>query len=206
MNPTARYYAFSTIAQCAAALAALIGFPGIWRLDRLRDEGRWAEDEVIAAVLRTCNRGVDNIPFYGRAFFLQKARELVAEPRPAMEDGWDIAYQPQGKQIVKSTLTPILRRYAALRRRQWGLLWVLNVFLLVTLSIAGLAFVGFWYINELTTYAWTPWLPWIAGGWLAVGPMIVVLVAARLPHDIEEMLRPAFHEFIERRQYLPVEE
>jgi hypothetical protein len=38
MDPTALYYALSTIAQCAAALAALIGFLGLWRLDRLRAE------------------------------------------------------------------------------------------------------------------------------------------------------------------------
>jgi hypothetical protein len=36
MDPNALYYALSTIAQCAAALAALIGFLGMWRLDRLR--------------------------------------------------------------------------------------------------------------------------------------------------------------------------
>ena len=36
MDPTALYYALNTIAQCAAALAALIGFLGLWRLDRLR--------------------------------------------------------------------------------------------------------------------------------------------------------------------------
>jgi hypothetical protein len=38
MTDTALYYAFSTIAQCAAALAALIGFLGMWQLDRLREE------------------------------------------------------------------------------------------------------------------------------------------------------------------------
>ena len=38
MDPTSSYYALSTIAQCAAALAALIGFLGLWRLDRLRAE------------------------------------------------------------------------------------------------------------------------------------------------------------------------
>jgi hypothetical protein len=38
MDPTALYYALSTIAQCAAALAALIGFLGLWRLDRLKQE------------------------------------------------------------------------------------------------------------------------------------------------------------------------
>jgi pheromone shutdown protein TraB len=31
-------YVLSTIAQCAAALAALIGFLGMWRVDRLREQ------------------------------------------------------------------------------------------------------------------------------------------------------------------------
>ena len=38
MTDTALYYALSTVAQCAAALAALIWFLGIWRLDRVREE------------------------------------------------------------------------------------------------------------------------------------------------------------------------
>jgi hypothetical protein len=42
-EPTALYYALSTIAQCAAALAALIGFLGLWRLDRLREEAHQIE-------------------------------------------------------------------------------------------------------------------------------------------------------------------
>jgi hypothetical protein len=37
MTPDTLYYAFSTIAQCAAALAAFIGFFGLWRLDLLRE-------------------------------------------------------------------------------------------------------------------------------------------------------------------------
>jgi hypothetical protein len=40
VDQNALYYALSTIAQCAAALAALIGFLGLWRLDRLREEQR----------------------------------------------------------------------------------------------------------------------------------------------------------------------
>jgi hypothetical protein len=38
MDPTHLLYALSTIAQCAAALAALIGFLGLWQLDRLREQ------------------------------------------------------------------------------------------------------------------------------------------------------------------------
>jgi hypothetical protein len=38
MEQNALLYALSTIAQCAAALAALIGFLGLWQLDRLREQ------------------------------------------------------------------------------------------------------------------------------------------------------------------------
>jgi hypothetical protein len=38
MDPTHLLYALSTIAQVAAALAALIGFLGPWQLDRLREQ------------------------------------------------------------------------------------------------------------------------------------------------------------------------
>jgi hypothetical protein len=48
MDPaTPDYYALSTIAQCAAALAALIGFFGLWRLERLQDR------------INTTNRSID---------------------------------------------------------------------------------------------------------------------------------------------------
>ena len=87
MDPTALYYALSTIAQCAAALAALIGFLGMWRLDRLQDEERQAEDEVIAETLQLSNVGPEGIPYRGRAYFLQKARELVAELTPPSAGG-----------------------------------------------------------------------------------------------------------------------
>jgi ABC-type transport system involved in cytochrome c biogenesis permease component len=38
LDATWLYYALSTVAQCAAALAALIGFFGLWRQDRLREQ------------------------------------------------------------------------------------------------------------------------------------------------------------------------
>jgi hypothetical protein len=38
MTDTALYHALSTLAQCAAALAALIGFLSLWRLDYLHEE------------------------------------------------------------------------------------------------------------------------------------------------------------------------
>ena len=74
MTDTALYYALSTIAQCAAALAALVGFLGLWRMDRLRDEERQVEDEVIGEILELFHMNPNAIPYHGRAYFLQKAR------------------------------------------------------------------------------------------------------------------------------------
>jgi hypothetical protein len=51
-EPRWLYYAFSTIAQCAAALVALIGFLGLWRMDRLREERDQTERDLRGLLLR----------------------------------------------------------------------------------------------------------------------------------------------------------
>jgi hypothetical protein len=184
MTDQALYYALSTIAQCAAALAALIGFLGMWRLDRLRDEERRAEDEVLAETLQFSNVGPDSIPYRGRAYFVQNARKLVAEPTRAEAyasiSGGQAMDEPK-VQRVNATLRPRLETYDAVRRTQCPLLWVLRGFLVVTLIILGAAVVGFLYVDRATTWACTPRLLWVAGVLLAGGPIIVILVAARLP-------------------------
>ena len=159
MDPTALYYALSTIAQCAAALAALIGFLGMWRLDRLQDEERQAEDEVIAETLQLSNVGPEGIPYRGRAYFLQKARELVAEPTRAEAyasvSGGPLIDEPK-VQRVNAMLRPRLETYDAVRHTQHPLLWVLRSFLVVTLIILGAAVVGFLYVDQVKDCAWTP--------------------------------------------------
>jgi hypothetical protein len=188
MDPnTPYYYALSTIAQCAAALTALLGFLGMWRLDRLRDEERRAEDEVIAETLQFSNIGPDSIPYRGRAYFLQKARELVAEPTRAeayASLGGGQAMDEPKVQRINATLRPRLETYNAVRRMQRPLLWVLRGFLVVILTILGVAVVGFRYVDQVTTWAWTPTLLWIAGVLLAGGPIVVVWMAARVPRAL----------------------
>jgi hypothetical protein len=44
LDPNILFNAFSTLADVAAALAALIGFFGLWRLDRLREQQRRREE------------------------------------------------------------------------------------------------------------------------------------------------------------------
>jgi hypothetical protein len=183
VSDTALYYALSTIAQCAAALAALIGFLGLWRLDRLRDEERRAEDEVIAEVLQLSSVGPDSIPYRGRAYFLQKARELVAESTRteayASLTGGQTMGAPQ-VQRVKATLRTRLETYNAVRRSQRWLLGGLRGFLVVTMLILGVAVVGFLYVDQAKAWVWTPRLLWIAGGLLAGSPIVVVWIGARL--------------------------
>src|SRR4029453_13840620 len=44
LDPNTLFNAFRTLADVAAALAALIGFFGLWRLDRLREQQRGREE------------------------------------------------------------------------------------------------------------------------------------------------------------------
>lgn len=124
INPNALHHTFSTIAQCATALAALIGFLGLWRLDRLREQ----------------------------------IERLETHPKD----------------------DPTYARLTRLQGEEWGLLGILRSFLIVTLIILGAAVVAFLYVDQAKGWAWTPWLLWIAGGSLVVGPILVVWVAARL--------------------------
>ena len=50
MEPNTLSSALNTIAQCAAALAALIGFFGLWRLERLQERMKAADRAVDALV------------------------------------------------------------------------------------------------------------------------------------------------------------
>jgi hypothetical protein len=154
MTDTALYYAFSTIAQCAAALAALIGFLGMWQLDRLREE-RGAVEFALQTSIKTV------LPL----------EELMQQARSMAHD----------QQQPGSHLEALIARWDALQGAQRQLLWVLRIFLFVTRATLGAAVVGFLYVGKAMTWAWTPWLLWMAGILLAGGPIIVVWVAARLP-------------------------
>ena len=61
MDSTALYYTLSTIAQCAAALAALIGFLGLWRLDRLRNEESLIEQRIVEVFLHRISQDMQDM-------------------------------------------------------------------------------------------------------------------------------------------------
>jgi hypothetical protein len=167
MDATALYYALSTIAQCAAALAALIGFLGMWRLDRLREERNEVKQRVVDLAQEIMPHYDSANPLYNSSWWLQHAQR--------------VAETPSGYEEQKSKLGSLLPRLKALPGAQRQLLWTLRIFLFGTLATLGAAVVGFLYVDQAKAWVWTPWLLWIAGGWLAAGPIIVVLTAARLP-------------------------
>jgi hypothetical protein len=132
---TALLDALSTIAQCAAALAALIGFLGLWRLDRLREEQRRLEDDVIAVAMRIHIQTqpapvADILLYHGEAYSLQEAQTLIDDPQGAGDQS--------RVQMVHMTLKPMYADYMALKGIQLRLLWALRCFLVVTLNCCGL--------------------------------------------------------------------
>ena len=185
MDPnTPYYYALSTIAQCAAALAALIGFFGLWQLDRMRDIMREDEDEMISAVLRIFNRAGDLIPIRGRAHFRQRAHELVKGLRSA-PSSWVIEgttlNEPPAKQIIEATLEPTLTHYDALAGRQRRLMCTLSRFLRRTLMILALAIIALAIARALSAWVLTRWILWV----------LIILASVSLYRSTASVVREA---------------
>lgn len=175
MDPTALYYALSTIAQCAAALAAFIGFLGIWRLDRLRAELAQTEN-YLRWLLR------DRRP---------EAMTLPIEPLIAAAQGYadedlnavaaaNVRAMGYSERRVQQKIAEILRRRTPLASELRWLMCTLSVFLVVTMVfILVPAIVGLVHVDWLKTWAWTPWLIYVASALLAITSTSVVLTAAR---------------------------
>jgi hypothetical protein len=159
MTDTALYYAFNTIAQCAAALAALIGFFGMWRLDRYREEARRLTRSIVAVTILSTQDSPEYARLRGRAHYLTFGRQLANNGH--------------------TELAPLYKQFDTLpgiRRRLRG---VLIGFLTTMLFILVLAVTGFIFVDRLETCAVTPWLIGFAGLCLGIGPAWVVCQASR---------------------------
>jgi hypothetical protein len=174
MTENARYYALSTIAQVAGTLAALIGFLGLWRLDRLKREMEEVERELrrAAALRRRRDGGVEP---------LESAQAVVHWPLPRVrERAREILEDPLGEPERKVYIKAKDDRMEVLPREQRLLMWVLCGFLMGTLMvILAPAIVGIVQVDWLKTWAWTATLLYAASAWLAIAPTCVVLMAAR---------------------------
>jgi hypothetical protein len=142
MDPTALYYALSTIAQCAAALAALIGFLGLWRLDRLREESVTVE-QALRAVLRAI--GI-NAPL---------TREAVVTTARDRVERWRSSGQRQGNVQAEEQLEPLLARWRAIPGDQERVMGVLQRFLRRTLVILAFAIIGLVFADALNAWVVT---------------------------------------------------
>jgi hypothetical protein len=170
MDPTALYYALSTIAQCAAALAALIGFLGLWRLDRLRAE----REQALQLIYRRpyMSLGADQeIARLGEEFFVQNAEAYVGELEQARGND-----APTGLQLKRATA-----RWRAIPGEQRQLLEVLQRFLRRTLVILALAIGGLILADALYTWVVTRWLV----------RLLIIFAAYRLWRDTATVVREA---------------
>jgi hypothetical protein len=158
MDPNAPYYyALSTIAQCAAALAALIGFLALWRLDRLQDEDTHLENELKGLLVHTRERI--------RGLCIQNINEPQSQPNGA-------TYRLQ--------IIPRITRWNALPGERWRLMGVRTLFLAITLIvILAPAIVGIIHVEWLKTWPWAPTALYVASALLAIAPAGVVNYVAR---------------------------
>jgi hypothetical protein len=154
MDPTTLYYALNTIAQRAAALAALIGFLDLWRLDRLHDEWEQATQAFRGVAVR---RGLTDAPWLPVDEIVQVVEQ---QPRDDRE-------------------RQLCRRWRAIPGERRRLMRALVGFLAGTLGILVLAIAGLMFVDELRTCRLTPWLLLGAGVGPGIGPAYVVWQAGR---------------------------
>jgi hypothetical protein len=171
MDATWLYYALSTIAQCAAALAELIGFLGLWRLDRLREEGH----QCVLTLYRVM--GDREFP---------SSEELIVKDAKDVIKNWDSLSSEQQTRVAHQRATARrlreeLARRERLRTEQDRLMEVLQHFLRRTLVILGLAISGLVVADALAAWVVTRWLV----------RLLIILAAYRLWRDTYAVLRTA---------------
>jgi hypothetical protein len=174
MDQNIIYYALSTIAQCAAALAALVGFLGMWRLDRLQEEYGQAVRDVgwLLASAPVSDSHVTNITVHTlhHDIIIQAAEQFVTKHRDSQDD------------TLRSFALKIeanLKRWKVIPSEQQRLMCVLRIFLAVVLTILVIAVVGIPFVAALRTWPRTlTILIMLASLVLGVGPFYVMLEAA----------------------------
>jgi hypothetical protein len=165
-EPTALYYALSTIAQCAAALAALIGFFGLWRLDRLRDK-KTQVFEAMIDIISVDSVRMSTLRRQDECAIVEHLRQIITAP----QIGFDVSFKPK--------LEPIYARWDVLANTQQQLMDVLVNFLLGTLVVLALAIGLIPFAEALSTWVWPMrGLILVFGLWLGGAPAYVVLQAA----------------------------
>jgi hypothetical protein len=158
MDQNALYAALNTVAQCAAALAALIGFFGMWRLDRHREEVSRLQQAIVTVTILSTQDSAAKAQLLGREHYLMLSQQLAANGH--------------------TELVPLYEQLNALPdvRRLWAML---IGFLSTMLVLLVAAIVGQIFVPSLVDSAVTPWLIGFAGFCLGFGPAYVIVQASR---------------------------
>jgi hypothetical protein len=171
MDPTALYYALSTIAQCAAALAAILGSFGLWRLGHF-----WELDHEAEGQERRLRHDLAEARAQ-REYEQENEAPRAAETEVEQSPPSTAVLLERGLEL-RLTSMDVHRHFIMDERKQ--LTKKLYVFLLVTLAILVLAIVGIPFVDSLKTWPWTvTTLIILASLGLGVGPFYVVREAAR---------------------------
>jgi hypothetical protein len=77
-------------------------------------------------------------------------------------------------------IVPLYKRWEALTAQQWWLIYLLAIFLTVTLMLILVpAIVGLLYLNQLAAWPWIQWWVYGASAWLGLIPTVIMWQAAR---------------------------
>jgi hypothetical protein len=180
MDPaTPYYYAFSTIAQVAAALAALIGFLGLWRIDKLGEER-----ERLGHYIRWMLHGKDlagaevTVLPHDRLF---AELSQVAAARFPGEDAEHV--QELTEKLLRQIDMDVQHRWRAIPGDRQRLIHALYRFLILTLVVLVAAVVLLVFVGVLSTRAWTAWMltgfAILMSLALGIGPLVLIREAAR---------------------------
>jgi hypothetical protein len=171
MTDTALYYAFSTIAQCAAALAAIIGAFGLWRLSHLREldhEDAGQERQIKSELVRARVQ---------REYEQEKEAMGAVATEVEQSPPSTAALHERGLELRLTSID--VHRHFIMAEWRW-LTKLLAAFLLETLVILVLAIGGLAFVNTLHAWVWTMRAGIILASFgLAIGPAVVVWNAAR---------------------------
>jgi hypothetical protein len=171
MDPTALYYALSTIAQCAAALAAILGAFGLWRLDHLRELDRHEEE-------REPHIKQELLPLKVQREYEQEKTAMGTVMTEGERSSTSTAALTERMLELRLTRIDATRQFY---KGEWSRFKnALVAVLFVILTILVLAIVGIPFVGTLHTWPWTlTILIIVASLGLGVGPAYMVWQAAR---------------------------
>jgi hypothetical protein len=149
MNVDTLSTALGTLAQVAGTLAALIGFLGMWRLDRLKQEREQVERDL-RGLLISPRFNVQELMTFPTERILQEAQTIAGAPLETLS--------LTDERNNQARLKEILRRWYTLPGEQQQLMWVLLRFLRRALAILVLAIICLTIADWLSAWVVTRWL------------------------------------------------